>query len=246
MFPAAYSHQAIKMLHENVFILPGSIRMGPGLYMNRNMMILRENNQLTLINPVRMNEQGLASLEELGEVKNIIRLGDFHGLDDEFYMDRYQAQFWCQKGQATYLTPLPDVVIDTQTTAPVNNAEFFIFQQAKYPEAALLLKEHKLLITTDAIQFYQDWHYFSFISKLAFRLMGFKLGMNIGGPWIKRVTPKNATMLTDFQALMELDFDSLVAAHGSHLESGAKSLIQGEMSKIFRPDLPLQASASGQ
>lgn len=110
------------MLHENVFILPGSIRMGPGLYMNLNMMILRKNNQLTLINPVRMNEQGLASLGELGEVKNIIRLGDFHGLDDEFYMGRYPAQFWYQKGQATYLTPMPDVVIYAQNPASVNNS----------------------------------------------------------------------------------------------------------------------------
>ena len=76
--------------------------------------------------------------------------------------------------------------------------------------------------------------------------MGFKLGMNIGGPWIKRVTPKNETMLTDFKALMELDFDSLAAAHGSHQESGAKSLIQDEISKIFSQDLPLQTSVSGQ
>ena len=244
MFPAAYPHQAIKQLHENVFMLPGSIRMGPGLYMNRNMLILREDHQLTLINPVRMDEQGLASLEQMGEVKNIIRLGDFHGLDDEFYMDRYQAQFWCQQGQATYLTPLPNIVIDSDTSAPVNNAQFFIFKQAKYPEAALLLKEHKLLITTDAIQFYQDWHYFSFISKLAFRLMGFKLGLNIGGPWIKRVTPKNDTMLKDFQALMELDFDSLVAAHGSHLECEAKSLIQQEMTLTFKQATPLQVSSN--
>ena len=242
MFPAANPHQSIKTLHENVFILPGSIRMGPGLYMNRNMLILREDKQLTLINPVRMNEQGLASLERLGEVKNIIRLGDFHGLDDAFYMDRYQAQFWCQEGQATYLTPLPDVVINTETPAPINNAEFFIFQQAKYPEAALLLKKHQLLITTDAIQFYQDWHYFSFISKLAFKIMGFKLGINIGGPWIKRVTPKNESMLPDFQSLMTLDFDSLVAAHGSHLECGAKSLIQEEMTRVFKLDTDLQTS----
>lgn len=182
MFPAAYPHQPIETLYPDVFILPGSIRMGPGLYMNRNMLILRENAQLTLINPVRMSDQGLEELDTLGDVTNIIRLGDFHGLDDEFYMDRYEAQFWCQNGQATYLSPLPNVIINKETPAPIANAQFFIFEQAKYPEAALLLKKHKLLITTDGLQFYQDWHYFSFISKLVFKLMGFKLGMNIGGP----------------------------------------------------------------
>lgn len=243
MFPAAYPHQPIETLYPDVFILPGSIRMGPGLYMNRNMLILREGEQLTLINPVRMSDQGLVKLDTLGNVTNIIRLGDFHGLDDEFYMDRYEAQFWCQNGQATYLSPLPNVIIHKETPAPIANSQFFIFEQAKYPEAALLLKKHKLLVTTDGLQFYQDWHYFSFISKLVFKLMGFKLGMNIGGPWIKRVTPKNGSMQQDFQALMELDFDALVGAHGSCLTSGAKALIKDEMARTFKSEQPLQASS---
>jgi len=242
MFAPAYAHQSIETLYPNVFMLSGSIRMGPGLYMNRNMIILREDQQLTLINPVRMSDEGLTEMDQLGKVCNIIRLGDFHGLDDEFYMARYQAHFWCQAGQASYLNPLPDITIDKNTMAPIKEAEFFIYEQAKYPEAALLLKDHKLLITTDSIQFYQDWHYFSVLSKLVFKLMGFKLGMNIGGPWIKRVSPKGGSMLQDFQALMALDFDGLVAAHGSCLTTGAKPLIQEEMTRTFKMDSPLEVS----
>ena len=141
-----------------------------------------------LINPVRMNEEGLASLEALGKVKRIIRLGDFHGLDDAFYLNRYNCEFWAQTGQETYKSPLPTKYLNATTSGPIPNSKFFIFESAIYPEAALLIEEYRLLITTDAIQYYSEWSYFSWFSKLVFKLLGFKVGLNIGGPWLKRVT----------------------------------------------------------
>jgi len=40
--------------------------------------------QLTLINPVRRDEEGLRALEALGEIKHVLRLGPLHGMDDAF------------------------------------------------------------------------------------------------------------------------------------------------------------------
>jgi hypothetical protein len=233
MFAEAYPHDDLLEIYPNVFLLHGSIRMGPGLRMNRNMMVLKEGNELTLINPVRMNEQGLASLDTLGAVKNIIRLGDFHGLDDPFYLQRYQCDFWAQPGQGTYPQPEPTKLITAATQSQIPDAEFFIFSTATYPEACLLLKQHRLLITTDSIQYYSGWRYFSRITKLVFKLMGFKQGLNIGGPWVKRVTPNGGSLKPDFDELMTKDFDALIAAHGGLLSSNAKSMIQQEMDKVF-------------
>lgn len=202
--------------------------------MNRNMLILEDAGQLTLINPVRMNNAGLSKLDKLGSVKNILRLGDFHGLDDAFYLDRYKCEFWAQEGQNTYKTPLPTNIISANTESPFPDSEFFVFESSRYPEAALLLKDHKLLITTDSVQYHADWSYFTFLTKFAFKLLGFKLGINIGPPWLKRVTPKGGSMMADFDKLLELDFDAIIAAHGLQLESGAKELLAAELSCVFK------------
>lgn len=234
MFPPAYPHDELKVLYPGVYFLHGSIKMGPGMRMNRNMIVLEDGGDLTLINPVRMNEEGLASLEGLGEVKRIIRLGDFHGLDDSFYLDRYQCEFWAQNSQDTYPTPKATHIISSETQSPFPNSAFFIFETARYPEAALLLNDHKLLITTDSVQYHADWSYFTRFTKFAFKLLGFKTGINIGPPWLKRVTPKGGSMKSDFEKLLALDFDALVAAHGLCLESGAKDALRREAQNTFK------------
>ena len=233
MYPPAYPHEQLQTLYPGVFLLHGSIKMGPGMRMNRNMVILQSGSELILINPVRMNEEGLAALDLLGKVSKIIRLGDFHGLDDEFYLNRYKCEFWAQQGQETYKSPSPTKIINSSTAGPVSNSEFFIFETAIFPEAALLIKEHKLLITTDSIQYHSDCSYFTWFTKFAFKLLGFKIGLNIGGPWLKRVTPKGETLKKDFEALLTLDFEAIIAAHGSLARSRAKELLKTEMSNVF-------------
>ena len=233
MFPPSYPHDEIKSLYPGVYLLHGSIKMGPALRMNRNMLILENAGELTLINPVRMSEAGLGRLDKLGSVKNILRLGDFHGLDDAFYIDRYKCEFWAQEGQTTYKTPVPSKIISADSESPFPSSEFFVFETSKYPEAALLLKDYKLLITTDSVQYHADWSYFTFLTKFAFKLLGFKIGLNIGPPWVKRVTPEGRSLKADFDKLLVLDFDSLVAAHGLQLKSGAKELLALEVSKVF-------------
>lgn len=202
--------------------------------MSRNMIVLKNKNDLVLINPVRMNNNNLSKLDELGNVKHILRLGDFHGLDDAFYLDRYQCEFWAQNGQDTYKLPKASTIITSSTEAPFPNSQFFIFENAKFPEAALLLKEHKLLITTDSVQYHADWSYFTRFTKFAFKLLGFKIGINIGPPWLKRVTPKGTSLKFDFEKLLLLDFDAIVAAHGLLLESGAKDILSQEVHSAFK------------
>lgn len=234
MFPPAYPHDELEVLYPNVYLLHGSIKMGPGIRMNRNMLILKHGEDLILINPVRMSAEGIARLDQLGVVKYLVRLGDFHGLDDAFYLDRYQCEFWAQSGQATYVTPEPTAIITQDTVFPFPNSEIFIFESAKYPEAAVLLKEHKLLITTDSVQYHSDWSYFTGLTKLVFKLLGFKLGINIGPPWLKRVTRKGASLKSDFEKLLTLEFDSIVAAHGLQLKTGAKFALEQEVNRTFK------------
>ncbi|WP_228267276.1 hypothetical protein [Acinetobacter sp. TUM15071] len=92
-YAPVYPHDPIVEIFENIYLLRGSIRLGFGLSMNRNMIIVKQNNELTLINAVRMSKIELEKLKGLGQIKHVIRLGDFHGIDDQFYIDTYQATF---------------------------------------------------------------------------------------------------------------------------------------------------------
>lgn len=203
--------------------------------MNRNMVIVKSGDELTLINPVRLSDAALSQLDALGNVRHVLRLGDFHGLDDRFYVDRYQAEFWCQSRPETYKVPMANHVINAAESPPMPDAQFFVYEAAKYPEACLLLKNLKLLITTDSIQYWADWSYTTFLSRCVLRMMGFKLTLLIGGPWLKRVTPEGGSLVADFERLLRLDFEHVVGAHGQLLHDAAKPMLEAAIAKAL-PD----------
>lgn len=233
-YAAATAQDSIVEIFPDVYLLRGSIRIASMMQMNRNMLIVKQGQDLILINAVRLNDQGLKQLEQLGSVKHVIRLGDFHGLDDQFYLDQYQPEFWSQAGHATYPNLIPQHVIDKNTVSPIKDSQFFIYASAKYPEAALLLQDHQLLITTDSVQYWDDWKYMSFLSKIILYVMGFRLGLFIGGPWLKKVSTQKNSLKVDFEQLLKLDFIHLIAAHGNVLKNTAKTELNKVVSSTFK------------
>ncbi len=234
-YAAAYPHDPIEALFPSVYWAHGSIKMGSGLSMNRNMIILKSGSELSLVNPIRLSTAEENKLCALGQIKNIIRLGDFHGLDDQYYIDKFNAEFWCQKGQTTYQTPMPDYIIEEGVRPPIEDTEFFQFSTAIYPEAALLVKSVALLITTDSIQNHTDWSHTTWLTKIVLKLMGFKKALLIGKPWIKRVTPKGQSMEGDFDKLLTLEFDHIIGAHGTLFRGNAKSALKQVVDNTFSP-----------
>lgn len=233
-YAPVYPHQPLQQIFPDVYLLRGSIGVAPGVRLNRNMVVVKQGQELVIINAVRMDEHELTRLDALGKVTHVIRLGDFHGLDEQFYIDRYDAKLWSQQGHVTYPQLVPHYLIETESYPPINDAEFFIYSRAHYPEAALLLKPHKLLITTDSIQYWSDWLYITPIARVASFFMGFHQGLLIGKPWLKRVTGKGESLREDFEELLKLDFDSLIAAHGGLLKGGAKAQLRDVVEKTFK------------
>lgn len=233
IYAPAYKHDPIMPLLDNVYWVHGSVRMAPSMYMNRNMVIIKEGNALFLINPVRLNEHEEIKLKVLGEIKAVIRLGDFHGLDDQYYIDTFECEFWCQPKQSTYPLPKPDHLINEESVSPIKNSEFFIFSKALFPESALYLKDTKLLITTDSIQYWTDWQYMSVTGKLLLWTMGFRTELFIGKPWLKRVTPNQGSLKNDFESLLTLNFEHLIGAHGKPLMNCAHGKVKDLIKMAF-------------
>lgn len=101
MYTRSYRHNSIKKIFPNIFFVTGVnqyIDDSGEQQHSRNMVIVRENDKLSLINTVRLTEEGLAELNSLGNVENIIRIGAFHGRDDAFYVEQYHAKLWAIPG----------------------------------------------------------------------------------------------------------------------------------------------------
>lgn len=232
-FPAAEPHAPLEKVLDDVYFLHGSIRMAPGMRINRNMVVFRHDGELTLVNPVRLDDD--AELDKLGAVKHVVRIGAFHGMDDRYYLDKYDAKFWSQeRAKLPDDAPKPDVVIAEHGEVPIPNATFFVFREAKEPESALLLNRHGgVLVTCDSVQHHVDKTNCSFLGKAAMSLMGFMRPMNIGPPWLKRMTKEGGSLEPDFRRLLELDFDHAAGGHGQFCKGGAHDKLSATVTAVF-------------
>ena len=234
-FPAPQPHDAIQPLTDRLYLVRGSMRMNAVLRLSRNMVIVRHGAELTLVNPIRLNEEGESFLRGLGTVTRIIRLGALHGIDDPWYKHRFGAELWCQPGGTAHPEPPMDHPLGPDAELPFPEARFFCFSGTTQPEAALLIQDPPgILLTCDAIQHYGDYSRNNFMARLAMPFIGLPRTTVLGPFWLRMMTPEGGSLRAEFDRLLELDFDALIAAHGTYLASGAKAGVQRAVEKAFR------------
>lgn len=268
---AAARHSKIQLVTDNVYMVRGKMPSTPSrplfervfLYYSRTMTIVRSKNSeggydLTLINALRLNDKALAQLSELGEVKHIVRLGSFHGVDDAFYVQHYAAKYWVVDGMksAPGLAIEPEILSDTNL--PFTNSRLFSFHGLTYPEAIIILsandKRAGVAITTDAVQNHRsifDINNSPLVSLAIWRI-GLAGKARLGPIWMREQTAVNpseetltpeekehamaAFFIPQFNRLLaECDFDMLMPGHGWPIYEGAKAAISASMNSQLRP-----------
>jgi hypothetical protein len=122
---------------------------------------------------------------------------------------------------------------------PLHDAELFVFESAKYPEAALLLhREGGILITSDAVQ---NWgsvdRYFSPETGAQFTAQGLIRPANIPSTWLAACEPK----ASDFRRVLALEFRHLVSAHGEPLLHEAHTRLSRRVAETFEELRELRA-----
>lgn len=221
-YSPVWPHTAIKEILPNIFFVMGMNKThfnGVDLQHSRNMVIVRDGNQLSLINTVRLDDNGLTALDALGKVKNIIRIGAFHGRDDAFYLDQYQALLWAIKGMEHDNNRIADVELTSTGQMPFPNCSFLQFETSKFPEGILHInKEGGILITCDSVK---NWvspdQFFSDETVKLYQAQGFFGSASISNVW-KHATGVQAS---DFEKLKLLSFRHLISAHGEPLLNDA-------------------------
>ena len=236
-YPDVLPHDTPKQIEEDLFVVHGCVKPNALVRFTRNMTIVRDQGQLTLINPVRLDDAGLLVLEDLGEIAHVLRLGSAHGMDDPFYVDRYNADFWSFEGGTTYTTPVIKHTLSEGGTLPFSNAKLFAFNHLVEPEGAILLERSPgILLTCDAIQSYAKFPHMPHTNWLARRMLprlGFTRETLIAPPWMKMAVKDRDGIKAEFERLLRLDFDQLLSAHGTFVTKNAHAEVEHAFVKIF-------------
>jgi len=236
-YPDVLPHDEPIQLAEDLFVVHGCVQPSAIARFTRNMAIVRDQGVLTLINPVRMDDAGLQRLEALGRVDNVLRLGPMHGMDDPFYVDRYDAEFWAFEGGTTYTAPPIKRTLVEGEPLPFAGAKLFAFKHMTETEGAILLERAPgVLLTCDAIQSYvtpPHTPHTNWLTRLIMPVIGFPRKTLIGPVWMKLLVQDREGMKGEFERLLQLDFDQLLSAHGTFLAKGAHAEVERAFEKMF-------------
>lgn len=233
-YSPAWPHGPLQPAFPEVFVVVGTNRThhdGVDLQTSRTMTVVREGDALTLINTVRLGDAGLAALEQLGQVRHVVRLGAFHGRDDPFYCDRHGATLWAPPGTTHADGRATDRTLAPGEPLPLADTQVFAFTSARFPEAALLLaREGGILITCDAVQ---NWtHVDRFFSPETGRMFadgGLIRAANVPSTWRHACQPDPR----EFARLLALPFCHLISAHGEPLRDEAHARLAATVAELF-------------
>ncbi|MCP4444455.1 MAG: hypothetical protein GY811_03810 [Myxococcales bacterium] len=167
----------------------------------RVMAILRHEDELTLINAVRLDEAGEKALDALGRVKHLVCIGG-HEMDNAYYAERYGTKLWALEGVGHARGLQTDNIFDESTELPIPGLRAVVFKHTKQPTAALLLERGDgVFFTCDCVQNWLNTERCSPTAKVAMRLMGFIKPAQTGPPWRKAMTPSGGSLRPDFERL---------------------------------------------
>jgi hypothetical protein len=205
--------------------------MGADWQFSRNMTVVRDGDALTLINSVRLDDKGLAELDALGRVTNVVRIGCLHGRDDAFYKARYNATYWAPRGMPGEDGLKPDKELGPGGEMPFGGCSVFQFRTSKLPECIVRIdRAGGILVACDSLQ---NWlepdEHFSDQSRQMMTEMGFFQAANLGPVWVQVNEPK----AEDFARLRELSFKHVLCGHGAPFRDGAKEAYVARFQRVF-------------
>jgi hypothetical protein len=230
----AMPHGSITQVFPDVFFVTGSMSnefFGSTWQFSRNMTIVREGDKLSIINSVRLDEKGLAELDALGKVVNVVRIGDMHGVDDPFYVQRYGATYWELPGMTAQGDLKADKLLVPGGEMPFSNCSLFVFETSKRPEAVLRLdREGGIIIACDALQNWVEPDEFCLDDSVAaMRGVGFFIPADLGPAWMFVCTPQ----AEDFKRFKQVPFKHVLCGHGEPLRDTAQQAYHATFARKF-------------
>lgn len=236
IYPEPLPHGELHHIINDIYMVTGSVEMkaphpkyGPfKMTFSRNMMVIKQGGELILVNSVRLNEKGIAQLDELGDVTHVVRLAAFHGFDDPFYKETFRATLWSV--EAPYVRGFAkstkeeyyraDRILKPGSELPIKGASYHEFTTSHPKEGLILLeREGGILLAGDSMQ---NWpkpdKYFNWFAKIMMKRMGFIEPSNFGPGWLELAKPEKDELMEKAR----LDYSVLLPAHGNPIMANAQ------------------------
>jgi hypothetical protein len=234
-FPPALPHGPIEEVFPDIFVVRGTARFGPFFTITRNMTVVRQGKELTIVSAVRLNRKTEAELDALGDIQHLVKIGNFHGSDDPYYKTRYRPVIWAAPGADHKGGLAADRELRPGGELPIEGASLFAFESSTKPEAAILIpREGGVLLTCDSVQNWGDFAGCSLLGRFMLRRMGFGGAARIGPGWRKRCESKEGPSFAgDFERMLELPFKHILSAHGYPLKDTAKDDLRAMVKSTY-------------
>jgi hypothetical protein len=240
--PAALKHGELREVLPGLHFVTGTVPL-PGplpVRFSRNMTVVSRDGRLVLVNSMRLDDTGLAALDRLGKVTDVVRLAANHGMDDPFYAERYDAKVWVVKGQRytagfatsspkTYFTPHREM--EAGAALPIDGAKLIVFD-SQPPEGMLVLPDGGgVVISGDCLQHWaKPDEYFSWLARPMMKMMGFIKPHNVGPAWFKQAKPPKSQL----SAILELSFANVLPAHGEPVIGNGRELYRPAIERVAK------------
>lgn len=236
-YPPSLPHENIQKIFDNIYYVIGTSithHEGHVIQHSSNMTIVCNEDELTLINTVRLDDRSLEQLDALGKVKNIVRLGAFHGQDDAFYRHRYDAKLWALKGMRDDCGQGKPTKMDIEMVpggpVPFPNCTLFVFETAAYPEGVLhIAQEGGILVVCDSVKNWLSTDRFFNPETAKAHQEGGHIGPANIGFWCTACNVKNS----DFQKLQALPFRHILSAHGVPILNNAHKQLASSIKRQY-------------
>jgi hypothetical protein len=230
--PPALAHLPPREIFPGVWLAASTISMGIPLGLrirfSRNMIAVRGADGWVLFNPVRLSEAAEAGLLAVAPFRHAVRLGAFHGRDDQYYVDKFGTEFWAARGRHAYEGPRITHEITEDGPLPLPGARVVTFRSGKLAECVVCLPQHRLLLTCDSVQHYENDPQLSLLARLVMRPLGFFTPCVIGPFWLKATTPPGGSLRADFERVLA----HLISGHGTLKKGGAKAALARNVQRL--------------
>lgn len=224
--PPAFKPKNMTKIAKNIFVIQATLRKNKLWKTSRNMVVVRRQEELTLINAVRLNTEGEELLQSLGFVARVIRLGPRTGAThDLYYRNNHGAQIWAAGTSPSYSIAI-DRTIDEHSILPIAHSKVFVFSNSRDHEAAILIQppkgENGILLVSEALQNQKDNDLLSASSRTVMSFEGMMTSTIVVPPkWLKEQQNK-LPLRDDYERLLRLDFTRLISARGAIVLKRAK------------------------
>lgn len=198
----------------------GSMQLFGLFKYSRNMVILKDGDNLCLVNPVRLNETEEKKLLSIGKIYAILKLGRLHSVDLPYYMDKFSPQLWASNNDSFVIDNNYKIDIDLEGTEklPFLGISLFNFKTSKQNEAVAFLPQNDgILLSCDAfVNMKKNDPMANWLVRTLSKLL--PEPVYIGPNWYKIMKPQKK----EFEQVLKFQFNTMIPAHGEPLTGNAQ------------------------